>query len=662
MKRFKEILSLLMEASEGDARKYMKKVLEAMGLDEDFIEEYGEHWSEQVFNEIRSKFIHNGCDVYFTPGLARIAYGELDMGSEDEDTDGLRRLGQIVRFITTAHKNDFSRNLEHITTIGQGPNKGQKQKSAPCTLDQLTDMFGKVQQQMTDADRAEFNKTQHTDTGYTIIELKDFETAHKYLRYTDLPGGDAWCYLQHEDTFDSYRRSGNRTYLALAPGFEKLKPGDQGYGRSMIGFDMGPVDENGHSPLEVCNNRYNHATDLEHENDKSGDSKYNEIELSRILGFPVWEKCPGYTEEELLKAGIVTKTYVVSRLNNSFYRDKIHAMMREYANETNKANDLRLDLYDSLLKQFEIRSDLITGDSYTLNKPVQTDNICAMKCSFLRVDDEDVYDDNTFICMLDFVYKPKTDELQIYSVDVHHSRDCMLVFDRDNTKFYDGTKSDEPLYICKSASFEDKHFADFPDYFRFCVMTTLEGRHIIYDTKKSTILADSNKTPFDSLIDHWENHSVVTLYSNGKAVKTIEQTNDKTVIVKTVHEKNDAVTILRKYAESLSEKLTQLIEDETTPDSDKFDEMQRYLNTIGENTDLNITLAIDFLSDVKDDDYKDWKYSTLICEFEDDVNAYAEVYMLYNISTHAVKFTLNQAVKKSIRKYDYAAHDYVYLI
>lgn len=97
-------------------------------------------------------------------------------------------------------------------------------------------------------------------------------------------------------------------YLALAPGFEKLKPGDAGYGRSMIGFDMGPVDERGISKLKVCNNRYNHAPDLEHENNKSGDSKYTALELSEILGIPVWRDCPGYTEDELIDRGQVSRT------------------------------------------------------------------------------------------------------------------------------------------------------------------------------------------------------------------------------------------------------------------------------------------------------------------------------------------------------------------
>ncbi len=37
----------------------------------------------------------------------------------------------------------------------------------------------------------------------------------------------------------------------------------------------------------------------------SGDSAYDEIQLSKILGFPVWERCPGYTVDEMLANGLV---------------------------------------------------------------------------------------------------------------------------------------------------------------------------------------------------------------------------------------------------------------------------------------------------------------------------------------------------------------------
>lgn len=300
-----EAVIALYEASEGDARKYMKKMLQSMGLEQELAEDYGENWSEAVFNKIRDSFVHQGCDVYFVPGIARIAYGELDFDSDDEDTQKVAQLRSLVKFITLAHKGQFTRNLERISVIQEGPQKGMKVKSKPFTFDQLAEMFGNESRSATNAERDRFTKdNQSTDNGYKIIELKNFEQAHQFLPYCT---ADPWCYLENKDTFDSYAQGGNKLYIALAPGFEKLKPGDPGYGRSMIGFDMGPVDEDGKSELCVCNNRYNHAPNLEHEEGVgTGDDAYNEIQLSKILGFPVWEKCPGYTEDELMALGRIT--------------------------------------------------------------------------------------------------------------------------------------------------------------------------------------------------------------------------------------------------------------------------------------------------------------------------------------------------------------------
>ena len=79
-----EAAMALYEASEGDARKYMKKVLISLGLEQELADDYGENWSELIFKKLRKEFIRLGCDMYFLPGLARILYGELDFDSDDE--------------------------------------------------------------------------------------------------------------------------------------------------------------------------------------------------------------------------------------------------------------------------------------------------------------------------------------------------------------------------------------------------------------------------------------------------------------------------------------------------------------------------------------------------------------------------------------------------
>lgn len=498
MKRFKEFLDLLVEASEGDARKYMKKVLETMDLADELEDEYGEHWSEFAFNEIRSRFIHNGCDVYFTPGLARIAYGECYMGTDEEDTEKIRQLCQLVKFITMAHKSDFSRNLEHITTVQEGPTKGQKVKSKPFTLVDIQNMFSKEQERMSTEERNNFLKSTYTDNGYTIIELTDFETAHKYQPYTDLPGGDSWCYLEDEETFDSYRESGNRTYLALAPGFEKLKPGDEGYGRSMIGFDMSPVDETGRSDLEVCNNRYNHAPDLEHENGKTGDSKYNEIELSKILGFPVWEKCPGYTEEELAARGIITVKHVLNVLNT--YADDIREILKKLLTfDTIKGNKdvqfITSDLETSLEDNYNLRCLFRLYNKF--DNPIVTNNLIAVECMVSDANASEVADE---IANVGILYIPKTDKLIISEHIILNNNfviDCSNYRNND-IKIYNANISDEPIYNCKTFE-QPNSLYSLTHSTRLCVFKTQDDNTIIYDTLNSKVIVDSDTINFDNI-------------------------------------------------------------------------------------------------------------------------------------------------------------------
>lgn len=298
-----EAVAALYEASEGDARKYMKKVLVGMGLGGDMAEDYGENWAEAVFNKLRADFVRQGCDVFFLPGIARIAYGELDYDSDDEDTQKTAELRNLVKFITTAHKGQFTRNLERIDVVQQGPQKGMKVKTAPLSLGEIHGMFSREQRDVSSAERQSFidENGPDKDNGYKIVELTDFPTANKFYKYTVTSDPHtAWCYLEDEETFDSYRQDGNRLYLALKPGFETLKPGQPGYGNSMIGFDMGPVDDDGNSELCVATDRYNHGINKETGEQSHGDQQFDQITLSKTLGFPVWKRCPGYSVEDVL--------------------------------------------------------------------------------------------------------------------------------------------------------------------------------------------------------------------------------------------------------------------------------------------------------------------------------------------------------------------------
>lgn len=314
----------LFEASEGDARRYLRAALERAGVAGEMRETFGDEWCGEAYRKIRDYFVRRGgCDVYFVPGIGRIVYGSPEL-VYSPDIGLWYDLREIVRFISIAHKGDFTRNLEQITTVREGPQKGMRVKGRPLGFRQLKDMFGTEMENATAAERAAFERSGKTPTGYEILELKDFEEAHKYLPYTN--PASPWCYLETPEAFEGYRADGNRLYLALKPGFEGLKPGDPGYGRSMIGFDMGPVDENGESDLMVCSNRYNHGDDLEGENSRSGDSKYTEQELAEILGIPIWKDCPGYSDDELIAMGHVNRR-ILERQFGDF--DSLYTACRE---------------------------------------------------------------------------------------------------------------------------------------------------------------------------------------------------------------------------------------------------------------------------------------------------------------------------------------------
>jgi hypothetical protein len=89
-----------------------------------------------------------------------------------------------------------------------------------------------------------------------------------------------------------------RLYLAVLPGFETMTVDDEMYGESMLGIDIGPGGR-----LVHVNNRWNHAHDgIDH---RKGDNKYDEMEISEILGGPFFEGCPPYSaadERAVLKA------------------------------------------------------------------------------------------------------------------------------------------------------------------------------------------------------------------------------------------------------------------------------------------------------------------------------------------------------------------------
>ena len=301
---------VLVEASEGEAGKYFRKTIRNADegtlrrlrddtidvMKEECPDQSVENWAQWLWIWFRMDFgLRNSDAVYFAPGLARMVLCSPDSDEKFEyyPKDPLNpnadMLKKLVHYITMAHKDDYTRFLV------------DKETGKPETLESLAAKYGDALKKHGEEAMAELEQLEYTPNDYVIVELTDYETASEFAEYTE---PDTWCYFEDEDTFDYYKSGGSiRLYLAYKPGFERLEPGDKGYGQSMLGIDIGP-----NNTLIHCNNRYNHEDDPELDNDKNppGDNRFNAKELSLLLGAPYYKICPYYTEEERKRLGIMT--------------------------------------------------------------------------------------------------------------------------------------------------------------------------------------------------------------------------------------------------------------------------------------------------------------------------------------------------------------------
>lgn len=310
------LYNALFESLDGDAGNYFRKLIRSTDpsllrrihsevieeMSEECPEEPQENWIQWLWNWFRGDFeLRNSDAVYFAPGIARIVMCQPDSDRIFKYTphDDLSRnsslLSKIVHYIAHAHKDSYTRFL------------ADKSTGEVMTYERLVKTFKSAVKRQADADMAELATLEYTPNNYVIVELKDFETAHKFAKYTELRPGDArsgWCHTEYNDTFDYYSQDGRiRLYIAYKPGFEKLNPGDPGYGQSMLGIDVGSGNKMIH-----CNNRYNHDDDPELDNKQNppGDNRFTAKELSILLGAPFYQLCPYYDADERRKRGITS--------------------------------------------------------------------------------------------------------------------------------------------------------------------------------------------------------------------------------------------------------------------------------------------------------------------------------------------------------------------
>jgi hypothetical protein len=288
--------------SEGDAYRYTKKVLLSLPNAPELRQIYTEiarnrnisSWTRACYQELRTQFFRDGqCKVKFAPGVARIAYGELDFGTGDEDFRKLADLRDYVRIISIAHFTEYTR---HLSVDGKA-----------LTFADLTETYGSTAADNWRELKSELRKIHYGPRRYRIIWLDTFETARQYYEYTKPHG---WCHLDSRSMFETYsfsRATGLdgsskvcpvKLYLAVLPGFETMAEDDPLYGESMLGIDIGPGGR-----LIHVNNRWNHAHD--NIDQRKGDNKYSERELSELMGAPFYTLCPPMTKRD--EARIVSR-------------------------------------------------------------------------------------------------------------------------------------------------------------------------------------------------------------------------------------------------------------------------------------------------------------------------------------------------------------------
>lgn len=282
--------------SEGDAYRYTKKVLKSLPNASRVEHIYREiarnkgisSWTRACYEELRTQFFRDGqCKIKFAPGVARIAYGELEFGTGDEDFRQLADLRDFVRIISIAHFETFTR---HLALDGK-----------ELSFKDLVERFGNTVSANWKELKAELRNIKYGPRRYQIIWLDSFATAHKYYEYTKPHN---WCHLGSLSMFRSYsfnrkstkdgvsRVSVVKLYLAVLPGFETMTEDNPLYGESMLGIDIGPDGR-----LIHVNNRWNHSHD--NIDDRKGDNKYSEKELSELLGGPFYKICPPLTKREM---------------------------------------------------------------------------------------------------------------------------------------------------------------------------------------------------------------------------------------------------------------------------------------------------------------------------------------------------------------------------
>lgn len=222
---------------------------------------------EYFERQIRNRFFHDGENQKFEPGVARIAYGELNMENMGQDSCKLSSLQKIIKLISDGHADEYDADLNGMSYAD------------------LETRFGTMVQKADDELKSQLSSAKYNASDYTITHIPDFNAAKKFSKYTN--PNSRWCITHMVNMWDSYTNNGmNRVYFAYKPGFEKMKP---------IKGKKCPLDEYGLSLISIIVDPWENfravTTRWNHDNGGS-DQAMDAKQLSKLLGGNVFELCP----------------------------------------------------------------------------------------------------------------------------------------------------------------------------------------------------------------------------------------------------------------------------------------------------------------------------------------------------------------------------------
>ena len=239
---------------------------------------------EYLEHNVRNTFFHDGTtSIKFEPGAARIAYGELGMQLH-EDTRKLTLLNKILKEISIAHETEYDSNLNGMT------------------FDELKERFGASIHKADSETEKRLKAKTYGKSDYIIEWIPDFKTAQQYRQYTDYGNpNECWCLTRDETMWDNYtgQHNENKVYFCHVPNFESV-PRETGpntpldtYGLSLISVIVMPDK---HLRAVTC--RWNHIHG-------GSDGVMDQEQLSDLLGGYVFDICPPYSREEVIKRGYI---------------------------------------------------------------------------------------------------------------------------------------------------------------------------------------------------------------------------------------------------------------------------------------------------------------------------------------------------------------------